>query len=143
VKSAQTTAFTARTAAAETLPSGVRGLIGELRTLMADDDPRREAFGLSMPADPTPPEPVATLTLTPLGSGRVAAAWDYAVRATRFRAEAMIAGVDTDFQNKGSFKALETILKGFTAGQLVQVRVVAANDGGEAAPSPVMTVVVT
>jgi hypothetical protein len=33
-------------------------------------------------------------------------------------------------------------LKGFTAGQSVQVRVVAANDGGEAAPSPVMTAVV-
>ncbi len=142
-ESAQTTAFTARTAAADTLRKRVRGLIGELETLMADDDPRWEAFGLSMPADPTAPEPVPTLALTPLGNGRIAAAWGYAVRATRFRVEAKITGVDTDFVSKGSFKDLETILKGFTAGQSVQVRVVAANDGGEAAPSPVMTGVVT
>lgn len=142
-ESAQTTAFAARTAATDTLRKRVRGLIGELETLMADDDPRWEAFGLSMPSDPTAPEPVPTLVLTPLGGGRFSATWGYAVRATRFRVETKIAGVDTDFQGKGSFKDLETILKGFTAGQSVQVRVIAGNDGGEAAPSPVVTVVVT
>jgi hypothetical protein len=45
--------------------------------------------------------------------------------------------------SKGSFKDRETILKGFAAGQTVQVRATAKNDGGDAAPSPVASVLVT
>ena len=81
--------------------------------------------------------------LTPLGGGRFSAAWSYAVRAVRYRIETKITGVDEDFISKANAKDLEMIVKGFTAGQVVQVRVVAINDGGEAAPSPVQTVTVT
>jgi len=142
-ESAQTTAFTARAAAADTLRRRVRGLIGELETLIPDDDARYEAFGLNIPANPSAPETVATVTLTALGSGRVGVAWTYAVRSTRVGLEAKIVGVDADFVSKGSFKDLETILKGFAAGQTVQVRATAKNDGGDAAPSPVASVLVT
>lgn len=141
-ESAQTTAFGARAAAADTLRKRVRGLISELELLLADDDARWEAFGLNIPANPTAPESVATLVLTPLGGGRFSVAWSYAVRAVRYRIETKITGVDTDFQNKANAKDLEMILKGFTAAQVVQVRVVAINDGGEAAPSPVVSVTV-
>ena len=54
----------------------------------------------------------------------------------------MIVGVDADFVGRGSFKDLEVILKGFTAGQTVKVRVVAGNDGGDAAPSPEASAVI-
>ena len=54
-----------------------------------------------------------------------------------------IIGVDTDWQNKASAKDLEVLLKGYTAGQQVKLRVIATNDGGDANPSPEVTVVVT
>ena len=141
--SAQTTAFNNRATAADTLRKRVRGLINELGDLIADDDPRWEAFGLNIPANPSAPESVASVTAAALGNGRFEVNWPYATRAVRFRLETFITGVDTEWQNKGSFKDLETILKGFTAGQNVKVRVIAGNDGGDAPPSPEATVVVT
>lgn len=140
--SALTTAFGARTAAADLLRKRLRGLIGELDLLIGPDDPRWEAFGLNIPGNPTAPESVATLVLTPLGNGRFAASWSYAVRAERYRIETKITGVDTEWQKKANAKDLEIILKGFTAAQVVQVRVVAINDGGEANPSPVVSVTI-
>ncbi len=67
----------------------------------------------------------------------------YATRAIRFRVETFIIGVDNEWQNKASAKDLEIILKNFTAGQQVKVRIISANDGGDAAPSPEATVTVT
>ncbi len=140
--SAQTTAFNNRAAAVTALRNRVRGLIQELGKLIAADDPRWEAFGLNIPANPSAPEPVASVTAAALGNGRIEVSWPYATRAVRYRVETFITGVDEEWQNKGSFKDLETNLKGFTAGQTVKVRVIAANDGGDAAPSPEGTVVV-
>ena len=96
-----------------------------------------------MPGNPTAPLAVSAVTLEALNNQRVGVAWPYAVRAIRYRVETLIVSVDADFVNKGSFKDLETILKGFTAGQTVKVRIVAGNDGGDAAPSPESTVLVT
>jgi hypothetical protein len=140
---AQTDALDARRDAVDLLRKRVRGLIKELEELIADDDSRYEAFGLNIPANPSAPESVASVTAAPLGNGRFTATWPYATRAIRFRVETFIVNVDEDWKNKGSFKDLEAILKGFTAGQTVKVRIVAGNDGGDAAPSPEAQVVVT
>jgi hypothetical protein len=51
--------------------------------------------------------------------------------------------VNTEWQNKASAKDLEVILKNFTAAQVVKARVIATNDGGDAAPSPEAQVTVT
>lgn len=142
-ESAQTTAFATRTAATDALRKRVRGLINELETLIADDDPRWEAFGLNIPAHPSAPEPVTSLTAAALGNGRIEISYPYATRATRYRIETWIISVDTEWQNKASAKDLEVILKNFTAAQVVKVRVIATNDGGEAAPSPEAQVTVT
>ena len=139
----QTSAFTARTAAVDALRRRVRGLINELESLIADDDPRWEAFGLNIPAHPSAPEPVTSLTAAALGNGRIEISYPYATRATRYRIETWIIGVDTEWQNKASAKDLEVILKNFTAAQVVKVRVIASNDGGDAAPSPEAQVTVT
>jgi hypothetical protein len=45
----------------------VSGTIRELGDLIAADDPRWEAFGLNIPANPNPPEPVSAATLTAVG----------------------------------------------------------------------------
>lgn len=121
----------------------MRGLINELETLIAADDPRWEAFGLNIPANPRAPEPVLNVTAAALGNGRIEASWPYATRAVRYRVETFTMGVDTEWQNKASAKDLEVILKGFTAGQVVKVRIIASNDGGDAAPCPEVEVTVT
>jgi hypothetical protein len=131
-----TVAFATRTAATDALRRRVRGLIGELETLIATDDPLWEAFGLNVPANPTAPEPVASVTAVAAGSGRIEVSYPYATRATRYRVQTFITGVDTEWQSKATPKDLEVILKNFTPAQVVKVRVIAANDGGEAAPSP-------
>lgn len=142
-ESEQTTAFATRTAAVDALRRRVRGLVTELETLIADDDPRWEAFGLNVPANPTAPEPVTSVTAAALGNGRIEVNYPYAVRAIRYRIETFITGVDTEWQNKASAKDLEVILKNFTAAQVVKIRVIATNDGGDAAPSPETQVTVT
>lgn len=141
-ESAQTTALNTRTATTDALRKRVRGLINELETLIAADDPRWEAFGLNIPANPRAPEPVLNVTAAALGNGRIEASWPYATRATRYRVETFTVGVDTEWQNKASAKDLEVILKGLTAGQVVKVRIIASNDGGDAAPCPEVVVTV-
>lgn len=142
-ESAQTAAFTARSTATDALRKRVRGLINELETLVADDDARWEAFGLNIPANPSAPEPVPATSAAPLGGGRIEVAWDYAVRAIRYRVETFITGVDTEWQDGAGARDLEVILKNFAAGAQVKIRVVAANDGGEAEPGPEAEVTVT
>lgn len=142
-ESAQTTAFSTRTTATDTLRKRVRGLIDELTILLAADDPRWEDFGLTIPAHPVAPEPVASVSAAPLGGGRLDVTYDYATRATRYKVQALVVGVDEDWQPGKTAKDLEVILPGFTAGQQVKVRVLAANDAGDAPPSPEVTAVVT
>ena len=142
VEAALSDSFSVRGAAANALRKRVRGFINELSDLIEDDDSRWELFGLNIPANPSAPESVASVTAAALGNGRFEVAWPYTTRAVRYRVEGKITGVDADFKSLGSFKDLGTILKGFTAGQVVQLRIVAGNDGGDAAPSPVASVVV-
>ncbi len=142
-EAAQTAAFNTRAAVTDALRKRVRGLIQELGTLIAEDDPRWEAFGLNIPANPSAPEPVASIvTAAALGGGRVELRWTYATRATRYRVESFAVGVDTEWQSRGNARDLEIILKSLTPGQTQKLRVVAANDGGEASPSPEAEVVV-
>ena len=128
-ETAQTDAASNRGAAVNAMRKRVRGLISELEGLIENDDSRWEGFGLNIPANPSAPESVASVAVASLGNGRIELSWPYATRAVRYRVEGKITGVDADFKNLGSFKDLGTILKGFTAGQTVQVRIVAGNEG--------------
>ncbi len=130
-------------AAVQTLRRRVRGLIDELGTLLADDDARYRDFGLNVPAAPVAPESIATLTLTARGGGRVLAEWPYSTRMAGTRLQKKVVGVDTEFVAAGTADGLEKTLSGFTAGQTVEIRVIAYNDGGDAPPSPVVSVLVT
>ena len=58
------------------------------------------------------------------------------MRPVGYIIEIFIVGVDTEWRAGANSKDLTVILKGFTAGQTVKVRVVAANDGGNAARCP-------
>ena len=135
-ESAQTTSFANRTAAEDALRKRVRGLINELGDLIADDDVRWEDFGLNIPANPSAPVAVASVVVVPASGSRLEVTWPYAVRAVRYIVQQLVVGVDTEFHTTANTKDLIAMLKGFTAGQVVKVRVISANDGGEAGPSP-------
>ncbi len=141
-ESAQTMAFAARTAATDMLRKRVRGLIDELSLLLSPDDAKWEDFGLNIPANPSAPEAVASVSAVALGNGRIDVTFPYATRATRYKVEVFVVGVDTAWRLGKSVKDLEVILPGFTAGQTVKLRVIASNDGGDAAPSAEGSVVV-
>jgi hypothetical protein len=124
-----------RDADLEALYQEVSGSINEIRGLLAADDSRWEAFGLNIPADPTPPEVVTGLTVTAAGPGKVLAAWSHARRAAAYRVFQKVMGVDTEFHFVERVQDLEFTLKGLTAGQTVAVQVAAVNEGGEAGMS--------
>lgn len=136
----------AEEAAARTLRKRVRGLIDELGTLLADDDPRYTAFGLNVPANPSAPEAIMSLTATAIGGGKIHALWSYATRMTGTRMltkRTSGAVVDPDFLTAGTVDGLEKTLTGFTPGVNVEIKVIPYNDGGDGPASPVATVLVT
>jgi hypothetical protein len=129
-------------AAVRTMRKRVRGVIEELGTLVAEDDARYKDFGLNVPAHPVAPEPILSLTVTPRDGGKLHAEWTYSTRLVGTRLQKKVVGVDTDFVSAGTSDGLEKTLPGFTPGQTVELRVIAYNDGGDAAPSPIVSVVV-
>ncbi len=129
--------------AVRTLRKRVRGLIDELGTIIADDDPRYGDFGLNIPALPVAPEPITSLTATPVAGSKVHLQWTYSTRMAGTRLQKKVIGVDDDFVSAGTADGLEKTLAGFTTGQSVVFRAFAYNDGGDASPSPEATVTVT
>jgi hypothetical protein len=120
----------------------VSGTIKELNGLLAADDPRWENFGLNIPANPNPPEPVTAVTLTTVGTGREELAWTAATRATYYRLFVKVDGVDTDFRFLKRDSDLDHTLTDLTPGTTISAYVIAANPGGEAIASPTVTKVV-
>ncbi len=112
-------------------------------TLIADDDARYEAFGLNIPANPSAPEVIETLTLTAAGGSKIHAQWSYSTRMAGTSLLARRVGVDDEFASVGTPDRPEKTLAGYTAGQAVEMFAIAYNDGGDAPASPVASVVVT
>jgi hypothetical protein len=120
----------------------VSSTISELEDLLEPTDPRWEIFGLNIPANPNPPEGVATLSVTTAGTGRELAAWPYAVRAEDYRVFLKRVGVDTEFINVADPHDLEYTVRDLTPGSTIEIYVVPINDGGAGAASPTLSKVV-
>ena len=135
-----------KTSAMKALRKRVRGLINELEEILADDDPRWETFGLNIPANPSAPEGIASLTATAAGGGKIHLMWSYATRmvSTRILTKRTTGTeIDDDFVSAGTTGGLEKTLEGFVAGVIVLVKVIPYNDGGDGPESPTATVTVT
>jgi hypothetical protein len=132
----------ARDAALLKLGQHLRTLVTDLESLLAEDDDRWHTFGLNAPADPVTPESVASLDLRLISATEILASWPRTPRATRYRPFVQIVGVDEDFVAREAVHGLDVVLKGFAAGQTVRVKIVAANDDGEANPGPTEEILV-
>jgi hypothetical protein len=134
-------AVVAKREALKKLRKQMRSLIRELDIVMVGDDPRWQRFGLRVPASPTMPKAVESVTLTALGGGVVAVSWPRARHAGRYRVQVRRAGV-AEFENVKTLRGRDTTLTGLPVGESLEVRVIAANKLDEAVPSPVGVVVV-
>jgi hypothetical protein len=131
---AAATALAARRNAETGLRRRLRGTIDELAQLLDDTDPRWYAFGLVPPALEDTPEQPTGLVLNPQPDGTILADWADASRATGYRVEILIVGVDAAFHLFASVTDSDATLSGVPAGATVQVRVIAVNAAGDTSP---------
>ena len=126
----------ARDASYVALRKELHGFIAEVSKRLGDDDARWHEFGLNAPCDPNAPEATAAPVLRVIPGPEIMATWKRSARAIRYRPFVQILGVDAEARGCDSVRGLETVLRGFAAGQTVKVYIVAANDDGTAPASP-------
>ncbi len=131
-----------RDAAVKALRKRMRGLIGELEGLLAEDDARWYAFGLNPPGAPETPEVPEGLVLAAGGAGELVADWSDAPRAGHYRVWKQVVGVDADFVAVGSPTDSDFTLEGLPSGATVKVQITAVNDAGESQPGAMQQMVV-
>jgi len=134
-----------RDAAVKVLRTRMTGLVNELAQLLAKDDARWYAFGLSRPVDTDLPGIPDALVITPgaAGSGTAYADWADARRAVRYRLWKKVTGVDTDFVPVLTVTDSDATMTGLPVGATVEIRVIAVNEsGGESQPSETKQIVV-
>ena len=132
----------ARDAAEANLRNRLRGLITELETILAPEDPLWHAFGLSRPVDEETPEAPTFTTALASVAGTVLVDWDDALRAERYRVWIQVADVDIDFRAIETVYDSDATLSGLTRGVTVKIRVTSVNEAGESLPGPVAEAVV-
>jgi len=140
-KSALRTAVLAKNRALKQLRHRMRSLIRELWVLLPADDPRWLRFGLKLPSRLPMPEPVEQVTLEATGEGKVFVQWSPAQHATRYRVQMRIMGA-AEFTAAATVPEPEAWLQDLPLDEFIEVRVIAANKSGEAAPSPAAVVAV-
>jgi len=138
--SATAEAKAARDTAEESLRTRMRGLIGELETLLDDTDPRWAAFGLNAPgASATPDVPDGlVVTVGPAGSGTLYLDWDDAPRADRYRVWKQVVGVDVAAVAIATVDDSDATIHGLPVGKTLKLHITAVNAAGESAAGAVV-----
>ena len=121
----------------------LRGCIDELTSLLAADDPRWHALGLSLPSDPDTPEQGSPITLTNPAPHSLLLTWPRVRRAERYRVLIQVVGTDTDFRIQDTVHDLTLLISGLTTGATVRLKVVPGNTAGDGPESPVVEGVVS
>ena len=134
-------AVAVKEAAIKRLRQRMRSLIRELEILMPRDDPRWLRFGLNVPARDPMPQVVHSVVAVANGQGRVDVSWAASPYATRYTVQVRELG-ETEFSSIATTAALRESLSDLAQGTFVEVRVIAASETDEAAPSQPVTVAV-
>jgi len=120
-----------RDSALKAMRKCLRGLVTELKQLMAGDDGRWHAFGFNPPDAVGMPATPEGLSLMASAPGHLLAKWLGAALAARYRLYRKIIGVDSDYVAVKTVTELEADVNTMTSGQVVRIRVSAVNDAGE------------
>jgi hypothetical protein len=116
----------------------MRCLIKELEAILSADDPRWLDFVKEIPADESRPEPVEELVVEPGGPGELEGEFEPGSRSDRFQIEILVVGQDEVFRRVKTVRDPNFTLSDLPPGAQVKVRIIAANDTGESAPSAVV-----
>lgn len=137
------TALTGRTNAEAKLRLRLRGLIGELESLLDAMDARWLAFGLKRPGAPDAPDAPANTRATALGTGQVRVQCDAAPRADYYQVWKKQTGVDADFVLTESPPMPDVILENLPVGAHLEFKLRAVNETDPGAFGDVASVTVT
>ncbi len=134
-KTAQGTAKDTRAADEKAMRKSARMLIGILKGVLADNDPRWETFGLQMPANKmTPGQPVNVVAyMDPTGAVRVNC--DAVPLADRYRFRSMIVGAERDYRLAASSLVPTALLKKFMPGDTLRIIAQAVNGNSQGVAS--------
>jgi hypothetical protein len=105
-----------RDAALKAMRKRLRGLVTELKQLMAGDDGRWHAFGLDPPDAVGVPETPGGLSLMASAPGHLLAKWLGAALAARYRLYRKIVGADSDYVAVRTVTELEADVNMMTSG---------------------------
>jgi hypothetical protein len=128
-----------RDEAVDALRSRMSGLVDELDQLLDGDDPLWYAFGLNRPDDPETPEAVGAVLLTAGMPGTVLVDWADSRRASRYKVETFLPNA-TEWTLALKTEDSDATLTALPSGATIKVRVIAANEAGDAPPSPEATI---
>lgn len=139
----QEAAKLARDAVFEILRKRLIATVDELGLLLSDTDPRWEAFGLNIPANPRAPEPATDLILSGAGVKRVLSQWTRGSRSDDNRIMVQVVGVDLEYRELDkSGEATEYVIKDMPSGATLKVKIIALNGSLEAVTGPEAQIVV-
>lgn len=133
----------ARNAAEKALQKKLTSLRNELEAVLEPTDSRWLDFFAEIPADLQRPESVAVVQTDATLARHVRASWEPPTRADRYLVRIQVVGQDAEPRHVATVREPSCDLNTFNAGDRVRVEVTAANRAGEAAPSPVVEMVVT
>lgn len=122
------TALNARNVAEEKLRTRLRGLIGELETLLDALDARWLAFGLKRPGAPDAPDAPENTRVTALGGRKLRVQCDPTPRADYFQVWKKVAGVDADFVLADSPHEPDVILEDLPLNAVVEIKMRGVNE---------------
>lgn len=127
----------ARDHAFAALRTDLSALTRELSRALPANDPRWEAFGLTIPAHPRPPEAATALELSGAGPTRIHAEWQPGRRSVSARVMIQILGVDAAFRQYGKSRSRDSLLiKGLPTGATVRVKILCRRGSLEAPDGP-------
>ncbi|MCX6855787.1 MAG: fibronectin type III domain-containing protein [Verrucomicrobia bacterium] len=138
----QKTCKAPRDEAFDDLKLTIRLVIDDLGYRLPADDPRWGAFGLSSPNDPDTPESASEVELTVAGSNTVIVTFKHGKRADRHRIFARLLPEETEFTQHALVHDLSYTFTDLPSGKTLEVKITAANETGEAAPTEAVSVVV-
>ena len=130
----------ARDGAADKVRFRLRALINELAQLIGSLDNSWLVFGFNMPGADEVPDVPEHINAVLIGSNAISLKWATSARAQYYRVWKRVVGVDKEFVAVGSPADLDFTIEALPNNAKIEIAVSAVNNGGETAPSTVITV---
>ena len=140
---ARISAMAARDLTETALRRRLNGLVGELTQLLDPMSPHWITFGLSRPGAQNAPDPVKTLTATPLGGARVKTDYSNAARTAHYQICQITDPATGAYVILADSTVTTCLLENQPVGTTIRLQVRGVNDTGTGKFSPAIDIAVT